>query len=308
MLYSSLHSMDEQLILRTKATKIAQENERYNQRLMFTNLPEETIHNVLLQDIQLEDSVNSYAALHYSCKHFSKILPFKSLPKIYAHYNQEEKNAAMEKLLNKMNDEYSYYNKRETAALLICLGADNDAIKSNSLLAEGCQHNDKNMISFLLNHGVDSHQKSPSYPDFYHLETVECAKVFNTYKINWNEFGNMNAPNVLWKSLSMNDHSSLELIKFYLDQGVSLKQTNTGNSNLLHHLLVQKYHFNTTNCREIANLLVTAAPELVNDRDMNNQSPIDLAKEFCNRPGRTQQQFFLFNSLVRMFKVTANNL
>lgn len=309
-----VHGMNMALIEPARNQEIAQENTHYNQTSPLINLPEEIISSCIAHINPLEKSVQAYSALHYSCKHFNR-LSFKSLVDIYKTHDKQVKNEAMKKFLSKIND-VNYWDYRYAASLLIGAGADNNpSDRNSSLLKKAVQRKDKDLIKFLFDCGVNPNSIESiiglAEPTMFSIKDVETAEIFDKYKVDWNQRG-LHHPNILFASL-FNNFSS-KLVDFYLKHGVDVKKWDKDKGCLLHAFI---FYFdinlikNVDDCVKIGELIVEAAPELVNAVDRKGETPIQKVQNRINRlEGNLyrEKERQVSIALLKLFEETAEKL
>jgi hypothetical protein len=250
--------------------------QHYNQDNILITLPYEILEPVVSQINPLEDGIKSALALRTTCKHFYT-LPLEHFGKAYQHHNKTEKNAILKNVLLNMNDK-NYWNRRCGALMLIHAGADNNADEGYPLLQKAILKNDTDMITTLLENGTNPSQKSYGAPNFFYIKTIDIAKIFTAYGVNWNTEGSYPECNVLWANILHNPSS--KLIQFYLNHHVNTKKIDS-DGNCLLHFLVRHPAYSMRDIDDyvkIGTLLIKAAPELVNTLNNKDETPIDTAR------------------------------
>lgn len=288
-------------------TLIAQNNEYHNHALWL--LPNELINQFISPITPLENNIKAAFVLRRTCKAFST-RSIKYFGYADKSHGKKEKNERLKKLLWKMNDP-AYWSMRCATSLLICAGADNNARTDYSLLEKAIHRKDNDMISLLFKHGASPNQKNHECPDFFAIETIEIAKIFDANGVNWNEKGDSHLyPNVLWSTIL--HHPSSELVQFYLEHKVDPKTiSNFDNSCLLHDLISKENSYKIKNIADyvkIGKLLLQAAPEMVKHKNKYGQTPTDLAHKKIKGFGITDSIYQIYIELIELFETTEKQL
>ena len=247
-----------------------------NSPLLLT-MPNEILQTILLKNINtttsLEDGIKTALQLSKTCTRFNVLLTPKAVGQACRHYSQNEKDATLKKLLWTINH-ITYWNKRRAASMLIYAGADNAASQTDPLLRTAVYRNDEAMIAALFENGVKPNQTIMTVPIFFRIRTVAIAKVFRDQGVNVYAKHLPSYPNVLWYIISYN--WAPQIMPFYLQSGVNAKELDSYNNNCLLHKLVSDIRF-IDNKKQLAELLLNAAPEMVNTLNINGQTPTDMA-------------------------------
>jgi hypothetical protein len=140
-----------------------------------SSLPQEIISSIAKES--LSNTIKLALSLKTKYENYNTNEFLMQAGKACQCYSLTEKNAAMEKLLNSMNDP-NYYTKQPEAFLLTYAGAKNDAYKSYSLLLRAVHHNDAQMITALFENNTSPNQKSfYNDPIFYYSKTIPIAQM-----------------------------------------------------------------------------------------------------------------------------------
>jgi len=255
--------------------------DQYNRNHKLLSLPDKVFHFIISQSIDttkpLKDIIKPLLLLRTTCKYFNTEQFLITIGKACHNYPLTEKNKAMKMLLKRMNDN-NYTNRRAAALLLTYTGADNDAYKADPLLYRAVNKSDIKLIITLLHHNANPNQITLyKDPTLFSIKTVEIAKLFIEYKVNLKIPGNEILPNPLFACL-IYDYP-LDLFNFYLNNKVDATAKNYKGSLL--HLFARKYLWNNTyeNYLNSAILLIKRAPELLNQLNDQELTPLDLANE-----------------------------
>jgi hypothetical protein len=255
----------------------------------------------------LEDTIKAALNVRSTCKHYhAKISPVE-IGKLCKHYDAEEKNKLMKKLLESMND-FSYRNKRQAAFLLTYAGADDQACSYYSLLSRVIDRNDKEMTIALFENDADINQQNSLGPSWFRIKDIDTAQMFIAKGVDL-QAGNDMHPNILW--FVMYQRCSFELIDFYVKQGVDVKKRNSDGQCILHQLVGSSYCYFT--CKDsvdkekviyakIGELLLNTAPELRNMTDCAGMTPLGLAYERLQRDRPTGTEKKNLNAIIALLK------
>ena len=250
----------------------------YDNSPLLLTMPNEILQTILLKNINtttsLEDGIKTALQLSKTCTRFNVLLTPKAVGQACRHYSQNEKNATLEKLLRTINN-ITYWNNRRAASMLIYAGANHNIYNHYCpMLAGAVDCNDNIMIAALLENGVKPNQTIMTVPIFFRIRTVAIAKVFRDQGVNVYAKHLPSYPNVLWYIISYN--WAPQIMPFYLQSGVNAKELDSYNNNCLLHKLVSDIRF-IDNKKQLAELLLNAAPEMVNTLNINGQTPTDMA-------------------------------
>jgi len=215
-------------------------------------------------------------------------------------YPLQEKNTAMENLLNTMYEE-PYFNKRCLVLLLTYAGAQNNTDDNYSLLKMAVDNKDTSMIDALFEKNTNPNQKDRfKNPIFFSVTTLPIIKIFVKNKVDLNEQGRI-IPHVLYACLFYNHPK--KMIKFYLDNHVSTTIKANDGANLLHYL-AQKTpdSYKKDEFIQIGILLINAASGLINELNNKHQTPLDIAHQHIREFKKEEYSYEIFHDLIALYK------
>ena len=271
-------------------------------------LPDKMLEPILLKNINtitpLEDGIKTALQLSKTCTRFNVLLTPKAVGQACRHYSQNEKDATLKTLLCTINN-ITYWNKRRAASMLIYAGADNAASQTDPLLRTAVYRNDEAMIAALFENGANPNQTTDLGPTFFDIQTAAIAEIFRYQGVDFHAKHLPSYSNVLWYIISCN--WAPQIMPFYLQHGVNAKELNSyGNNNCLLHKIADS-SWVIFNRKQLAELLLNAAPEMVNTLNANGQTPTDMAiasrEKYRNMTDSFEQQYFYeFLHLITLFE------
>jgi hypothetical protein len=165
------------------------------------------------------------------------------------------------------------------ALILVYAGADSNTTSNDSsyfsdtLFTRAIQQNDIYVVKKLLKHNVILNNTHMFMPPLFFSKTKKMAQVLHKFGANI-DATDMGSKNILW--YMVDDQYSLDLIKFYLEQGVSPKQLDLETKECLLHKVCDL-------SLEKITLLLDIIPELINTINTKGQTPLDLLQPNKNK-------------------------
>jgi len=229
--------------------------------------------------------VKDILALTATCKRFNKEEDLHIAFGKFCKNRITKKNELMRNW-SMSNGWWHYWERRCGAFTLIYAGADNNAWPHNTLFRHAIEKKDKKMITALFENDVNPNQNwHVQEPDWFHIEDIDIAKMFIAHNVDLQqEVGWF--PNVLWCLVAHNP--SPQLIEFYLNNNVDTNKRDRDGNCLLHKVAIYSaLYLNRGSCDDYAKiieLLLKATPDLINAKNNEGKTPLDLAYDKLEEP------------------------
>ena len=271
--------------LRRSAKIKAEKAEEYNQHDGLTALHNDIFNYMLpychtnnnAEAEALEESIKTFMRLRIVCKKFNTLLTFETIGTLCHNYAPHIKSQTFRKLIKPTYDPHDKI-KHLPALIVLCAGTDiNTEIELNDLLFEAVRSNDIQVTTALFKYHAHPHIQNESGPIFFHAKTVEMAQLFIANKVNVHMVSSWPKTNIFWEIIK-NEYPS-ELMALYLAHNVDAKKLRpSDNACLLHRLASLPVNMDD-NFFEKAQLLLNAAPDMINTINNKNKTPLDIAQE-----------------------------
>ena len=167
-----------------------------------------------------------------------------------------------------------------------------DTLK-NVLLERAVLLNDPKLVATLFDHGANPNAQSfYKVPAFFYARDLNVAQMFTGKQVN-KYATKPDKTNVLWEALQHKYQP--ELLAFYLEQGISPKNTSSvNNSCLFHELAILCQTIKQKNLNpffvKVYHLFQSSAKEVLNTININGQTPLDEAQKIFNIERNYAQQ------------------
>ncbi len=211
-----------------------------------------------------------------SCKTKNTLLI--TIGKLYQKYHDLQKiNFEMNNFLETASSD-NYWQNRKAALFLTYAGARNDAYQKTSLLQHAIWRGDTEMLEILFNYNTSPNQKWLNKPNFFSIQTIHVAQIFMNQKTFDRQATDRSKYNVLWECIHR-EHSP-KLIEFYINNNVSPYSPNCDRESLLHYLCrFKSFKYTTDNYLNICRHLIKKHPEIINNLNIRQKTPLDLAEQ-----------------------------
>lgn len=226
----------------------------------------------------LKQHIKTLLNLQKVCKHFNNTLSGEKIGQLCANYEKNVKDNVFAQLFNNVND-VNYWRKRFSLLILVHAGVHPDSyLQHNSfpLLLNSIQRNDLELSKIMLDHGADVNRKTYGGPIFFFCKTKAMAELLMKYDLNVHQkdSGENIVWNLLFQSIFVKDY--LDLLTFYIEQGVDIKTLrNYDNACLLHIICGGTYCHKDLKAVKIAKILLPKMHDMVNVRDNKGMTPLD---------------------------------
>jgi hypothetical protein len=213
-----------------------------------------------------KESIKNLMKISMTCTTFNNILTYKKIGSLCKNYSQVDKDLTLLNFIKKIKNDLTckcYLPALIGPALIfVYAGADiNVEPESVHLLYSAISQNNIYLVKKLFEHNANPNIKS-CIPPFFMSRTIEMTQlcIDNGADIHKND---SLGQNVLWYAAG-----NLNLLKFYLKQGVNPEQLDKYNNSCLLH----RYHISL----ESMEILLNKTPRMVNVKNINGKTPLDV--------------------------------
>lgn len=235
---------------------------------------------------ELKDTIKSFMQLSATCKRYNRLFTGAIIGNLCKNHDQKIKNQVLSELVKTTN---TLHYDCLPALILVYAGADVKAgYDSTLLLSKAVLRNDVQMVKALVNHGINPNLVNDinflaipnKEPIFFQAKTEEMVCVFIDGKVNvhMNSFWGVN---VLWKLIG--SEYPPELFELYLARGADAQNLRPSDNACLWHRIAWLGLDGDDNFLKKVCILLDVIPNMLNDLDSNNDTPLNVAQNNFRR-------------------------
>jgi ankyrin repeat protein len=224
-----------------------------------------------------EKTIATFMKLSSTCTYFKKLLSPAVIGVLCQSYPCTLKIEAFNKLLE------PFYNPNQEMRLLpalIVLHTDTtrciETYNLDNLLIEAVKFNNLSLAGVLFEHHANPNVTYDGVPLLFRITSLAMAQMFIKNNVNVHMCNKWPETNILWELLQ--NKYPAELLELYLNLRVDATQRHPNDDSCLLHRIAQPHALNNNFFKKTALLLKTIS-ELINTRDQDGQTPLDIAQK-----------------------------